>query len=119
MWGRSRCLRRGARRRHLSRVRPGGCGEPLPDVLRIRLTHGQGRRPVGLDAGRGAALVGHGDVGQPPGAGDRFDPGSADFEATGSTGCPVPTATPVVAGDVWPGFYSATLVGAETRGYLD
>ncbi|MDQ1296022.1 MAG: hypothetical protein QG608_3909, partial [Actinomycetota bacterium] len=51
--------------------------------------------------------------------GDRFTPGQQDHATTGSVGAPVPSATPLVAGDFWPGYYSATLVAAQQRRYVD
>jgi hypothetical protein len=51
--------------------------------------------------------------------GDMFTQGGQDYELTGGTGAPVFSPTAVVRGDLWPGYYSATLVGAETRRYLD
>jgi hypothetical protein len=51
--------------------------------------------------------------------GDLFTQGTQNYNSTGSVGAPVPSATPVVRGDFWPGFYSATLVASPNRRYLD
>jgi hypothetical protein len=51
--------------------------------------------------------------------GDIFTPGVQDYDLTGGTGTAVFSPAPVVRGDFWPGYYSATLVGAHTRRYLD
>ncbi|MGW3471236.1 PHP domain-containing protein [Saccharopolyspora sp. NPDC000995] len=51
--------------------------------------------------------------------GDTFKPGTQDHNATGSRGTPIDTGKPQPYGDFWPGFYSATLVGAQTRSYVD
>lgn len=45
--------------------------------------------------------------------------GGGDHNATGSRGAPVDTGKPQVCGDYWPGFYSSTLVGANSRSYVD
>ncbi|MFE2751659.1 hypothetical protein ACFXGA_06610 [Actinosynnema sp. NPDC059335] len=50
---------------------------------------------------------------------DTFKPGAGDHNATGSRGAPVDTGTPQVYGDYWPGFYSSTLVGADSKSYVD
>jgi hypothetical protein len=51
--------------------------------------------------------------------GDLFTQGAGDHTTTGSVGAPVPSPAPVVRGDFWPGYYSATLVAAGRRRYLD
>jgi hypothetical protein len=50
--------------------------------------------------------------------GDTYTQGIQDYTTTGTVGAPVPSATPVVRGDFWPGYYSATLVSAKKRNYL-
>ncbi|MFD7659606.1 PHP domain-containing protein [Actinosynnema sp. NPDC059797] len=50
---------------------------------------------------------------------DTHTPGSGDHNTTGSRGEPVDTGKPQVYGDYWPGFYSSTLVGADSRSYVD
>ncbi|WP_433261996.1 PHP domain-containing protein [Actinosynnema sp. CS-041913] len=51
--------------------------------------------------------------------GDTFIPGTRDHATTGSRGAPVDTGKPQVYGDYWPGYYSATLVGAPSKSYVD
>ena len=51
--------------------------------------------------------------------GDLFTPGTGNYNLTGDRGPIVPSATPVPAGDYWPGYYSATIVGARSKSYLD
>jgi hypothetical protein len=50
---------------------------------------------------------------------DTLVPGGQDYATTGSRGRPVDSGVPQIEGDFWPGYYSATLVGAASRSYLD
>jgi hypothetical protein len=51
---------------------------------------------------------------------DTFAPGTQDHATTGSRGAPVDTGAPITSyGDFWPGYYSATLVAAPSKRYVD
>lgn len=51
---------------------------------------------------------------------DSRRPGTQDYATTGSRGAPSDTGAPITTyGDFWPGQYSATLVGAASRDYLE
>jgi hypothetical protein len=50
---------------------------------------------------------------------DTFVPGKQDHSKTGNRGLPFDTGKPQPNGDFWPGYYSNTLVGADSKSYLD
>ncbi|KOX28740.1 histidinol phosphatase [Saccharothrix sp. NRRL B-16348] len=50
---------------------------------------------------------------------DTHKQGTGDHNTTGSRGAPIDTGVPQVESDYWPGFYSSTLVGADSKSYVD